>query len=153
MWKLIRQIYRNSLHRSSEGTTLVEVIIAITILGLITSSILPALIILNKQEFKWNEKTVSESLIRTQVEYIKGCPYIYGNSSVPNPVYDTVLPPDPSYVIDVVAQPIHIDTSTDPPGHANLPAGQDEGIQMITVQVNHVGKLVTSVTNYKVDRP
>jgi prepilin-type N-terminal cleavage/methylation domain-containing protein len=139
--------------RSRKGSTLLEVLIAVAVLGLITASIFPVFIMLNKAEFKWTQQTVSESLIRTQVEYIKGCPYIYGNSSAPNPPYDTVPPPDPSYEIDVVAQPIHIDTSTTPPGHWDLPAGQDEGIQKITIQIKHVGNLVTSVTNYKVDRP
>jgi len=141
--------------RSRKGSTLIEVMIAIAVLGLITSSILPVFIMLNKAEFKWTQQTVAESLIRAQVEYVKGCPYIYRDGNITEPwyPYDTFPPPDPSYEIDVVAQPIRIDTSTTPPGHSDLPAGQDEGIQRITIQIKHVGNLVTSATNYKVDRP
>jgi prepilin-type N-terminal cleavage/methylation domain-containing protein len=158
--------------RSRKGSTLLEVLIAIAVLGLIAASILPVFIMLNKAEFKWTQQTVAESLIRTQVEYIKGCPYILGNSSnsisdgnitVLNPVYSyaTVLPPDPTYEIVVIARPVQIDTSTNPPSRSYLPAGQYEnvqpsdkrGIQEIHIDIYHVDNLVTSVTNYKVDRP
>jgi prepilin-type N-terminal cleavage/methylation domain-containing protein len=137
--------------RSRKGSTLLEVLIAVAVLGLITASIFPVFIMLNKSEFKWTQQTVSESLIRTQVEYLKGCPYIYGNATAPAPPYATVVPPDPSYEIEVVAQPIHIDTSTQE--HTYLPSGEDEGIQEIQVIIYHVDKLVISSTSYKVDRP
>ena len=150
MWKVVKRVWCNSLHRSSRGTTLVEVVIAVVILGLITSSVPPVLIMLNNQQFKWNEQTIAESLVRTQIEYIKGSPYIYGNTTVPNPVYATVPVPSDGYRINVIAQPIHIDSGTQV--HSPLPSGQDEGIQEITVQVYHVNKLVLSVKAYKVDR-
>ena len=159
MWKHGKRICCNSLHRSSKGATLVEVVIAIVVLGLITSSVPPVLILLNNSQFKWNEQTVSESLVRTQIEYIKGSPYIYGNATVPNPVYKTVLDvegnmtalvPDEDYRIEVIAIPIQIDSGTRV--HSPLPSGQDKGIQEITVEVYHIDKLVLSVKNYKVDR-
>ena len=159
MCKLVKRIRYNSIQHSSRGATLVEVVIAVVVLGLITSSVPPVLIMLNNQQFRWNEQTVAESLVRSQIEYIKGCPYIYGNATVPNPVYKTVLDtdgnmtalvPDEDYRINVIAQPIHIDSGTQV--HSPLPSGQDEGIQEITVQVYHVNKLVLSVKAYKVDR-
>jgi type II secretory pathway pseudopilin PulG len=150
MWKLVKRICCNSLHRSSRGATLVEVVIAVVVLGLITSSVPPVLILLNNQQFKWNEQTVSESLVRTQIEYIKGCPYIYGNATVPNPDYKRVSFPTDGYRIDVIAQPIQIDSGTRV--HSPLPSGQDKGIQDITVEVYHLDKLVLSARNYKVDR-
>jgi type II secretory pathway pseudopilin PulG len=150
MWKLGKRICCNSLHRSSRGAALIEVVIAIVVLGLITSSVPPVLILLNDQQFKWNEQTVAESLVRTQFEYIKGSPYIYGNATVPNPVYTTVPVPSDGYRIDVIVQPIQIDSGTRV--HSLLPSGQDKGIQEITVEVYHLDKLVLSVKNYKVDR-
>jgi type II secretory pathway pseudopilin PulG len=150
MWKVVKRIWCKSLHRSSRGATLVEVVIAVVVLGLITSSVPPVLILLNNQQFKWNEQTVAESLVRTQIEYLKGSPYIYGNATVPNPVYEKVSYPTDGYSINVIAQPIHIDSGTQV--HSPLPSGQDEGIQEITVQVYHVEKLVLSVKAYKVDR-
>lgn len=155
MLRIVRLIRRKTFHGSSRGATLVEVLIAIAILGLITSAIMPVLLMLNKAEFKWTEQTVAESLIRTQVEYIKGCSYIDrdGNLTDPWSPYATVPPPDPSYEIEVVAQPIHIDTSTNPSGHTYLSLGDDEGIQEIQINIYHVDRLVVSAKNYKVDRP
>ncbi len=167
MWKLGKKICRKGLHRSSRGATLVEVVIAVVVLGLITSSVPPVLILLNNQQFKWNEQTVAESLVRTQIEYIKGCPYIYGNATVPNPVYATVPVPSDGYLIDVTARPIIITpipapTPTPGPSPAPTPVHQyvdftqvgakDMGIQEITVEVYHLNKLVLSVKDYKVDR-
>ena len=174
MWKHGKQIRCKSLHRSSRGATLVEVVIAIVVLGLITSSVPPVLILLNNSQFKWNEQTVAESLIRTQIEYIKGCPYIYGNATVPNPAYKTVLDadgnmtvlvPDEDYRIDVIARPVLILPAPTPspmpspaptPVHQyvdfNQPGAEDLGMQEITVEVYHVDKLVLSAKNYKVDR-
>ena len=167
MWKVVKRIWCNSLHRNSRGSTLVEVVIAVVILGLITSSVPPVLIMLNNQQFKWNEQTIAESLVRTQIEYIKGSPYIYGNTTVPNPVYATVPVPSDGYRINVTARPIIITpilapTPTPGPNPAPTPVHQyvdftqvgasDVGIQEITVQVYHLDKLVLSVKAYKVDR-
>jgi hypothetical protein len=165
MWKLGKRICCNSLHRSSRGAALVEVVIAIVVLGLITSSIPPVLILLNDQQFKWNEQTIAESLIRTQFEYIKGSPYIYGNVTVPDPVYRTVPVPGDDYRIDVIARPVVILPAPTPsprPSPAPTPIRQyvdfdqpgdkDLGMQEITVEVYHVDKLVLSAKAYKVDR-
>jgi len=222
MWRLVKKICRKSLHSSSRGTTLVEVVIAVVVLGLITSSVPPVLILLNNQQFKWNEQTVAESLVRTQIEYIKGCPYIPGNASVPNPEYTTVPVPSDGYQIVVEAVPLKIldleevtgehlgrashgngddvftteqtivevdsvycggqvlsegssgyeielgqvvikdddlegDVSIDYWYRPHVPVNfadseQDQGLQEITVSVYHVGKLVLSAKNYKVDR-
>ena len=167
MWKLIKRICCKGLRHSSRGATLIEVVISVIVLALITSSVPPVLIMLNNQQYNWNEQTVAESLVRTQIEYIKGCPYIYGNATVPNPVYPTVAVPTDGYVINVVARPITITpipapTPTPGPSPAPTPMHQyvdftqagasDVGIQEITVQVYHENKLVLSVTAYKVDR-
>jgi len=163
MWNHVKHICCRILHRSSRGATLVEVVIAIVVLGLITSSVPPVLILLNNQQFKWTEQTVSESLLRTQIEYLKGCPYIYGNATVPNPVYVTVPIPSDGYSIDVIARPVRIVPIATPvpspaptPAHEYVdfdePGAEDGGMQEITVEIYHVDKLVLSGKNYKVDR-
>jgi len=176
MRKYARQLGFRALCSSGRGDTLLEVVIAVVILGLITASVPPVLMLLNYQQFKWNEQTTAESLARTQIEYMKGCPYYYGNATVPNPVYATVLDPDENmtvlvpdqdYRINVIARPIMIipipaPTPTPGPGPAptpghpyvdfTQPGASDVGIQEITVQVYHMNKLVLSVTAYKVDR-
>ncbi len=181
MWKHAKQIFRKRIHRSSRGATLVEVVIAIVVLGLMTSSVPPVLIMLNHSQFKWNEQAVAESLVRTQFEYIKGCPYICANVNnsileggitVLDPLYsyETVPVPDSSYEIKLIVKPMQIDGSTDPPGHLYLSEGAYQyecdgdgkflkdaegrllGIQEITIEVYHVDKLVISAKNYKVNR-
>lgn len=112
MWKLAKKMHRNNFHRSSKGAALVEVVIAVVVLGLITASVPPVLILLNEWQFKWNEQTTSESLIRTQIEYLKGSPYIYGNITVPNPAYKTVPVPIDGYSIELEAVPTKVGRET-----------------------------------------
>ena len=175
MWKHGKRIFRKSIRRSSRGATLVEVVIAIVVLSLITASVPPVLIMLNNSQFRWNEQTVAESLVRTQIEYIKGCPYVYGNATMANTEYYktvldtdgnmTVLVPDEDYRIDVIARPVVILPAPTPspmpspaptPIHQYVdfiqPGAKDLGMQEITVEVYHLDKLVLSVKSYKVDR-
>ena len=140
-----------ALRHDSTGTTFVEVVIAIIVLGLITASVIPTLLIINKAEFRRDEQRIAESLTRNQLEYIKSVPYIYGNATAPYPEYTEVPAPDASYEIQLLVQPITIDSVTQE--HEYLPAGQDEGIQEITVRIYHVDKMVLETRNYKVDRP
>lgn len=212
----------------SRGATLVEVLIAVVVLALITSSVPPVLLLLVNSEYRWTEQTVAESLARTQMEFVKGCTYIPGiyiNGTVQNPNYGNVSVPDSSYQITVDAVPLkllprervqneHLGTARRGNGddvfkteHAivivnddqvvrcgvqvlsegssgyeiergevaikndtlqgnvtidywhrphelvNLPGGeQDAGLQLITVNVYHVGKLILTAIDYKVNR-
>lgn len=140
-----------ALRHDSTGTTFVEVVIAIIVLGLITAAIAPTLMMINKAEFRRGEQKIAESLTRNQLEYIKSVPYIYGNDTDPYPEYTEVPAPDDSYEIDLFVYPITIDPVTQE--HDYLPPGEDEGIQEITVQIYHVDKMVLEVRDYKVDRP
>ncbi len=142
---------RQRLLGDSRGTTFVEVVIAVAVLGLIAASVIPTLLIINKAEFRRDEQRVAESLARNQIECIKSAPYVYGNETNPEPEYPLVPVPDGSYEIELLVQPITIDPQTQM--HQALPAGQDNGIQEITVRIHHVGKVVLEAKNYKVDRP
>jgi len=139
-----------ALRHDSTGTTFVEVVIAIVVLGLITAAVAPTLMMINKAEFTRNEQRIAESLTRNQLEYIKSVPYVYVDAGNPDP-YSKVPAPDGSYEIDLLVQPITIDPVTQE--HEYLPAGDDEGIQEITVTIKHVDKVVLETKNYKVDRP
>lgn len=151
MPKITRWLSRRHIIRDAQGVTYVEVLISIIVLGLITASVIPALLVINKTEFTRNEQRVAESLTRNQLEYIKSTPYIYGNATDPYPDYTEVPVPDATYDIELSVQPVTINTETQE--HEYLPAGQDEGIQEITVQIYHVEKKVLETKNYKVDRP
>jgi type II secretory pathway pseudopilin PulG len=151
MAKSIKWLCVKHLLGDSRGTTFVEVVIAIVVLGLIGASVIPTLLIMNKAEFTRDEQKVAESLARNQIEYIKSAPYVYANETNPYPEYALVPVPDGSYEIELFVQPITIDPETQE--HEALPAGHDEGIQEITVRIYHVEKVVLETKNYKVDRP
>ncbi len=141
---------RKSLSRNSSGATLIEVVIAMVILGLITSTVPPVMILITKAEFKRNEQRVAESLTRNQMEYVKSASYIAANSTNPDPAYGEVPVPNESYKIEVIVQPIQVDPVTQ--AHQALPDGEDEGIQEVKTRIYHVDKLVLETRGYKVDR-
>jgi type II secretory pathway pseudopilin PulG len=137
------------------GSTFVEVLVAVVILGLIAASIPPAIIFSTKSVFAQKERTIAEYLTRNQVEYIKSSGYISGEVGPWDldgyPDYDEVPVPDGTYEVIVSARPVDIDDATgDHVGY--LGPGLDEGIQEITVEVQHVGQEVLTTKFYRVDR-
>ena len=149
--KRMGRVCRKVLFGSSRGTTLVEVVIAVVVLGLITASVAPVLVLITKSQFSWSEQRIAESLTRNQMEYVKVASYIAGNSSVHQPQYRELDGPDASYRVEVNAQPIDPD---DPERKALDPelGVYDKGVQEITVSIHHVDRLVLQTKNYKVDR-
>ena len=147
---------RRTIRRRSLGATLVEVVIAVVVLGLLTSAVPPVFVMLTKAEYRRDERRVAEALIRMQMEYVKSAAYIdnYGNET--GRVYATVPVPDESYLVNVDVVPVHIDPETRT--RTPLAPAFDEGIQEITVEVYHVDKNVEVDTpvlaakSYKVDR-
>lgn len=143
--------------RNQKGLTLIEVIIALAVLGMISASIFMALNVSLRTTASTNERTIAESLTRSELEYIKNCPYDdSGNPSYAiDPNID--LTSDPyygRYSITVIAKPI------DPVTHDDLeiPPDDDLGIQKITVEVyhespyTHEDRVVVTTTSFKVAR-
>ena len=147
--KRMGRVCRKALLGSSRGATLVEVVIAVVVLGLITASVAPVLVLITKSQFSWSEQRVAESLTRNQMEYVKVAAYIPGNET--SPQYAEVPVPDDSYDIVVVAQPIDPETKAELPLESE-PDVYDKGVQEITVSIYHVDRLVLQTRNYKVDR-
>ncbi|MEE9491676.1 MAG: hypothetical protein V3V80_05175 [Dehalococcoidia bacterium] len=143
MLKRIGRICPKALFGGTKGAALIEVVIAVVVLGLITASIAPVLLLITKSQFSWSEQRVADSLTRNQMEYIKVATYIPGNETLPQ--YAEVPTPDDTYDIDIVAQPV------DPATREPLVA-DDQGIQEITISIYHADKLVLQTKNYKVDR-
>jgi type II secretory pathway pseudopilin PulG len=150
------QIIRRSVRRRSLGATLVEVVIAVVVLGLLTSAVPPVLVMVTKAEYRRDERRVAEALIRMQMEYVKSAAYVHNYGNETERVYAVVPVPDESYLVNVDVVPVHIDPETR--AHTPLAAALDEGIQEITVEVYHVDKNVGMDTpvlaakDYKVDR-
>jgi prepilin-type N-terminal cleavage/methylation domain-containing protein len=143
------------LNRSQKGLTLIEVLIAIAILGMIAVPFLTALSTSSRGIIIADERTTAESLVRSEMEYIKNSPYnstgfSYNISTTPTkpPSWDSSHALDSHYAgysVNVTGVPIDPDT-----GEA-LSSG-DKNIQNITVKVYHGDKLVLTTSTYKVNR-
>jgi prepilin-type N-terminal cleavage/methylation domain-containing protein len=133
--------------RNEKGITLIEVIIALALLGIIGLAFLGALSTASNAVFITDERATAESLARTEMEYIKSQDYIdYSDSD--HGEYGIITPPTDS-TVEVSVIPFNPDTG-DP--YADLGGGVfelDFGIQEITVTVNHLGEQVITMEGYK----
>ena len=133
--------------RDQKGQTLIEVIIAMTILGIVVSGLLTAMHITYKTTDDVNDRTIAESLARAQLEYIKTCAY----DDVQNPP-EYGLDPD----IDLSATPysdnFQVDISAVRLDPSHNGTDDDEGIQEVTVTVRAHGEAIFTVAEYKVNR-
>ena len=118
------------LMKSEKGFTLIEVLVALGLLGIIAVVFLTGISISSKAVLIANERTMAESLARSQMEYVKEQPY------------DAV---DPYLILSDV-----------PAGYSvAVTVGQlDVGLQKITVAVSHPGEPepILALEDYKVNR-
>ena len=127
------------LMKNEKGFSLIEVMIAIALLGIIGVAILGALATASRAIFVADERATAESLARSQMEYVKDPvneQFEYDDS----PSYEEVDVPSadhPNYTTSVNA-----DMLLDP----------TDGIQKITVTVKHDGTTIITLEGYKVDR-
>jgi len=125
--------------KNEKGFTLIEVLVALAVLGVIGAAFLGSLATASNAIFIADEKATAESLARSQMEYIKNQGYDATNNP---PVYD--FDPDfDGYEIDMTAERLDPDSDG---------TGDDDGIQKITITVNHLGKQVIELEDYKVNR-
>jgi len=128
---------------NERGTTLVETLMALAILGIIAVGFLGALATASKASFIIDERATAENLARSQMEYVKFQSYIsYANPNHGN--YGLITAPA-GYEVQITVVPI------DPSTGQALPPGQDNGVQKIAVTIKHQGKQVITLQGYKVD--
>ncbi|TET38257.1 MAG: prepilin-type N-terminal cleavage/methylation domain-containing protein, partial [Dehalococcoidia bacterium] len=112
--------------RDQKGLTLIEVVIAVALFGIIAGGLFMALNVSHKATDTTDRLTTAESLTRSELEYIKACDYDdsgYPSYGDPN---GRIPPGYPGYSITEIVVPINPDTY-----QALLP-GEDQGIQKIT---------------------
>ena len=152
-----------NLIRSQKGQGLIEVLIAIAILGVVAVAFLTALATASKAIILADELTTAESLARSELEYVKSQEYCSDawsytvtssdRSSSNMPCWwDADNPPLLSsdyagYSVDVKAE----DFDADGDSIIEIP-GDDENIRKITVSVYHQGRLILTTSDYKVNR-
>ena len=147
---LINLSSAKALKSNSRGQTLIEVLIALAILGIVVVAFMTALTTSSRAIIVADEHTTAESLARSELEYVKSqdyhsAPWFYTVTTAGStgPVWlDTGhhLPAEyANYSLNVSASCL--------PSHTS-----DDGIQQITVKVYHQGKLVLTTSTYKVSR-
>jgi len=117
--------------------TMIEALMALVLLGLIAAAFLGALGTATKATLIADEQTTAESLARSQLEHVKTLNYVDGDGTQ---YAAAAVPPGEDYSFysfTIDAEPLY---------------GSDDGIQKITVTVNHYDKEVVTLEGYKVDR-
>ena len=122
--------------KNERGFSLIEVLVALALLGIIAVAFLGGLATASKAIFIADERATSESLARSQMEYVKNLTYEYEATE-----YDI----DPNLSLDGYTLSVAVDPLHEP----------DKGIQEITVTVIHNynnDKEVIILEDYKVNR-
>ena len=122
--------------KQEKGFSLIEVILAIALLGVVAIAFLSALAGGSKAIFIADERATAESLARAQMEYVRNQEYDAENKP---PVYAKIPVPD-GYDIDLI--PVRLDPNGDG-------TDTDDGIQSISVLIKHHGKEIFTLEGYR----
>jgi prepilin-type N-terminal cleavage/methylation domain-containing protein len=125
---------RKACQGSSGGFTLIEVLIALALVGIIAIAFLSALSTASMALITADERATAESLARSQMEYVKNLDYDYDDPYDYEQDNEEALPDHPGYFISVSVEPLH---------------SPDDGIQKITVIVSSDDKDIITLEDYK----
>jgi hypothetical protein len=139
---------------NSRGALLIEVLIALMVLGFISMSFVGAMYTSLKGTDVVAQLAGAESLTRIEMEYIKQSPYwglgfsyqIPGSSPPWDATRTALDDTHAAYSITVTGTPI------DPSTHSPLAGGIDRGVQRIRVQVFRGAALVMTTDTVKINR-
>jgi prepilin-type N-terminal cleavage/methylation domain-containing protein len=144
-----------ALRGGSRGFTLIEVLIALALFAIIGITFAGGLATASRAVMTGDVRTNSESLARTEMEYVKSQEY----SSAPWSYIVTSFGSTPS--CGECPTPTWFDSAHSlSDGYAAYIASvqaealddPDNGIQKVTVMVSHEGRLVITLEGYKVSR-
>jgi len=143
-----------SIIKNQKGIAFIETLIALVILGLIGAAFMVALSVSSKAIITSDELTISESLARSQIEFIKQQPYdpaaaggegtYLKVSNIPTGYTIWSVDSSSTVVSAIVGVPWNSQTGT--------AAVSDSGLQKIRLVIQHHGQEVYSMEGYKVDR-
>jgi prepilin-type N-terminal cleavage/methylation domain-containing protein len=134
---------RRAWQGGSHGFSMLEVVIAMALLGIIAVSVLAALQTAALALINADRRATAESIARTQMEYVRFSEYD-GELGEGHPEYssdpqiDGIKPPD----FSVVTTAIRLDPDND--GDSD-----DDGIQQITVTVSHQDQVLVTLEDFK----
>ena len=126
----------NILYRHEKGISLIETIIAVSILSAIAVAFLNGVATSSQGVYISDEEATAESLARTQMEWVKKASYSYNATS-----YSAAfIPTNKDYInysANITAEQLH---------------EPDDGIQKITVTIMRFGEKAFILEGFKVDR-
>lgn len=126
----------NNLLKGQKGIGLLEVLLAVAILGVIGVGFMQALATTSEGADSHEKRVTASSLAQSQVEYIKSSAYLADGN------YPKLSPLPPPYDIDI--ERVNIDKD-------GLEVEVETGKQEVTVKVYHQGDFVLEMTTLKVD--
>ena len=130
--------------QDQRGVGLVESLIAVAILGTAVVAFIMALSSGAVAVREGNQQVVAQSLVRTQLEYIKSFP-LYDSEATTYPyvyTYDETYNPNPITLPEGYTISVEVDSIPD----------ADGDIQKITVTISLGDENILTVEDYKVDR-
>jgi len=144
------------LKKNEKGFSLIEVVIALLLLGIIGVALLSGLATASIALVIADERATAESLARSQMEYVKN----QGYNTAPaggEVTYAEITAPDGYTIWSVNRAGTTVEDIIGVPWNtqANQPSPTDDGIQKITVTVIHNAnndKEVITLEGYKVNR-
>ncbi|MBI2829988.1 MAG: type II secretion system protein [Chloroflexi bacterium] len=132
----LRGANKKTPHRCECGTTLIEVLVALVIIGTVGITFIGGVGLTSRATFITDEVSTAKSLAQSQMEKAKTATYVYGATEY--------LPGDlpggkdyNNYSVSIAATPLR---------------NPDDGIQKIAVTVMYSGRDVVRFEDYKVDR-
>lgn len=149
---------RKACQGGSRGFSMIEIVIAIALIGVIAVAVLSALSTASMALIIADKRATAESLARSQMEYVKNSPYIdyskelsdperepdfYGQITIPSELVD--------YTLETKSEPINPSNHQPYPEKDGSPGvyQNDDGIQKITVIVSHDGEVEVTLEDYK----
>jgi prepilin-type N-terminal cleavage/methylation domain-containing protein len=114
--------------KGQRGFSLIEVVIAIGILGIVAVGVLAALRTATKTQITVDERQTAKNMAESQMEYVKGLPFGAAYAAMAMPGYD-------GFTATVFADNI---------------TTRDANIQKITVVIQRQGRQVMQLANFKV---
>lgn len=127
---------KGKLFQDQRGITLMEILVALALLGMIGVTFFNGLTVASKANFIADERATAESLAQSQMEWVRNTGYVEGAtqySAAPIPSGGEYI----NYSVNITAQPLN---------------NPDDGIQRITVTIKHFDKRVIELESYKRQR-
>jgi prepilin-type N-terminal cleavage/methylation domain-containing protein len=124
--------------KSEKGFSLLEVMLAVALIGIIAVGLLLGFGGASRTMSIADERATAESLLRSQMEYIKNQPYInYSVAGHEEYEIQEYEEEDSGYTVELSVIPFNPDTGADYTELSDELFDDDDGIQRITITVRH----------------